>query len=338
MKQFDVFISYSSADENQASAIKDYLSAQGVQCWMAPESIEPGDDYSSVIPDAIDSSNILILLVSYNSQRSVWVPKELSYALSHRKKVIPYKIIPCELMKSFSFYLTDVQIIEYNNDIEKTYKKLNNTINYTLKTENNTTKEFPTLISNRKTFTWKNRAPYAVFNSIIDNPEIGDEREFVRIKEINSEKETAYSRQIKIKKGHTYEVFIYYHNNADPNTIAKKAIGIADGSAIRSSFPKLIKADEPNSISATIIAGDTNPLEVSDSINITSDEDCYLKYVPGTAIIHNKGALNGQSPGPDYLFGVGSLIGFNKISGLLPGGEEYAGFITYRFFVDNAKE
>lgn len=37
----------------------------------------------------------------------------------------------------------------------------------------------------------------------------------------------------------------------------------------------------------------------------------------------------------DYLFGDGALIGYNKLSGILPGGDEYAGYITYQVYAEN---
>lgn len=336
--QYDVFISYSSQDEEKALSIRNHLQSKGMDCWMAPESIEPGLDYSEVIPDAIDGSKIILLLVSYNSQKSVWVPKELSYALSNRKRVLPYKISPCDLLKKFSFYLSDVQVIEYQNDIQSLYRKITSII------ANKTTQEYKTINdqpTSRKTFTWEKRAPYAVFNSITNNPEFGDERKFVGIRKITngactpvSVSTAPYVESINIEKASTYEVRIYYHNNSDPKTVGKKAIGIADGAGIRSYFPSILKAEKKDSISATIMAGDTEPTEVSSSVKIIAESDCYLRYIPGTAVFHNKGELNGKSVGPKYLFGVGSLIGFNKLSGLIPGGEEYAGFITYRLFSD----
>ena len=87
-------------------------------------------------------------------------------------------------------------------------------------------------------------------------------------------------------------------------------------------------------MTGTIFASDTNPLAVWDGAYMTATRDLYLRYVPGTAIIHNGGALNGQSIGPDYLFGDGALLGYNKFSGILPGCNQYAGYITYQIFAD----
>ena len=184
----------------------------------------------------------------------------------------------------------------------------------------------------RKTFTWEDPAPYATFNSITNNPQIGDERDFVRVREINDH--GTYGDQVTLEAGHTYEVYIYYHNNADGHEVGQTAIGIADGAAVKSSFPATLKKDEKGTVTGNIFASDTDPLEVWDGAYLIASEDMYLRYVPGSAIIHNGGQLNGQNIGPDYLFGDGALLGYNKFSGILPGCNQYAGYITYQIFAD----
>ena len=184
----------------------------------------------------------------------------------------------------------------------------------------------------RKLFTWDDPAPYATFNSITNNPQIGDERDFVRIREINDH--NTYGDEVTLEAGHTYEVYIYYHNNADGHEVGKTAIGIADGAAVKSSFPATVKKGEKATVTGKVFANDTDPLEVWDGAYMMPSEDLYLRYVPGTAIIHNGGELNGQSIGPDYLFGDGALLGYNQFSGILPGCNQYAGYITYNIFAD----
>ncbi len=184
----------------------------------------------------------------------------------------------------------------------------------------------------RTTFTWDNPAPYATFNSIIDNPQLGDERNFVRIREVRDGSE--FGDEVQLEMGKTYEVYIYYHNNADGHEVGQTAIGIADGAAVKSSFPATVKKGERATVTGTIFASDTDPLEVWDGAYMTATRDLYLRYVPGTATIHNGGALDGQSIGPDYLFGDGALLGYNKFSGILPGCNQYAGYITYQIFAD----
>lgn len=185
---------------------------------------------------------------------------------------------------------------------------------------------------NRKTFTWENPAPYATFNSITNNPQLGDERNFVRIREVADGNK--FGDEVTLEMGKTYEVYIYYHNNADAHDVGKTAIGIADGASVKSSFPATVKKGEKATVTATIFAADTDPLAVWDGAYMMPSRDLYLRYVPGTATIHNGGALDGQSIGPDYLFGDGALLGYNKFSGILPGCNEYAGYITYQIFAD----
>ena len=187
----------------------------------------------------------------------------------------------------------------------------------------------------RKMFSWDDPAPYATFNSIIDNPQIGDERNFVRIREVADGNK--FGDEVTLEVGKTYEVYIYYHNNADAHDVGKTAIGIADGAAVQSSFPATVMKGEKATVTGKIFASDTDPLAVWDGAYMTATEDMYLRYVPGTAIIHNGGQLNGQSIGPDYLFGDGALLGYNQFSGILPGCNEYAGYITYQIFADAPK-
>ena len=181
----------------------------------------------------------------------------------------------------------------------------------------------------RKTFTWADPAPYATFNSITDNPSLGDERNFVRVREVKEGER--FKDEVTIEAGKIYEVYIYYHNNADAHDVGKTAIGIADGASVKSSFPATINAGEKATVTATLLASDTDPLAVWDGAYLIASENVKLEYVPGTAIIHNGGELNGSNIGPDYLFGEGALLGYDEFSGLLPGCNEYAGYITYQF-------
>ena len=185
---------------------------------------------------------------------------------------------------------------------------------------------------NRTTFTWDDPAPYATFNSITDNPQLGDERNFVRIREVQDG--NTFGDEVQLEVGKTYEVYIYYHNNADAHDVGQTAIGIADGAAVKSSFPATVKKGERATVTGTVFASDTDPLEVWDGAYMTATQDLYLRYVPGTATIHNGGALNDQSIGPEHLFGEGALLGYNQFSGILPGCNQYAGYITYQIFAD----
>ena len=58
----------------------------------------------------------------------------------------------------------------------------------------------------RKTFTMKEPAGYPTFNSITDNPGVGDERNFVRVREVGTN--TTFENSTKVTAGKEYEVYI----------------------------------------------------------------------------------------------------------------------------------
>lgn len=119
-----IFISYSSHDCNTAQTIRKVLENNGVECWMAPQSIPIGSDYAYEIPDAIEKCSAFLLLLSGNAQRSNWVPKELDLAITYNKSIIPFQIDDKTLTKPFNFRLTNVQRIEAFHDLENAYDQL----------------------------------------------------------------------------------------------------------------------------------------------------------------------------------------------------------------------
>jgi len=119
-----VFISYSSKDTGVANAVRMMLQQNDIDCWMAPESIAMGDDYSNAIPKAIEVCDLFLLILSANSQGSKWVPKELDSAISHNKPIIPFQIDNEALTTSFNFMLSNIQRIEAFHNLDTSYSKL----------------------------------------------------------------------------------------------------------------------------------------------------------------------------------------------------------------------
>lgn len=119
-----VFISYSSKDTEAANAVRMVLQQNGIDCWMAPESIPMGGDYSNAIPNAVEECDLFLLILSKNSQESNWVPKELDLAITYNKQIIPFQIEKGNLTKPFNFRLTNVQRIEAFHNLETAYSQL----------------------------------------------------------------------------------------------------------------------------------------------------------------------------------------------------------------------
>ena len=118
-----IFISYSSKDFETANVIRNYLN-DICFVWMAPFSIPAGSNYAEEIPKAIEASSTFVLLLSLNSIKSKWVERELDNAIRFNLKIIPVVVENCELTPSFSFYLSNCQMIDATSDFAKSMNEL----------------------------------------------------------------------------------------------------------------------------------------------------------------------------------------------------------------------
>ncbi len=183
----------------------------------------------------------------------------------------------------------------------------------------------------RTTFTMEKPATYPTFNSITNNPTIGDERDFVRVGEINA-KVTDLKNEIEVVPGRQYLVYVYFHNNASStyNDKAHNNSGVALRTRMSSSFSTVLTPQDKGTITATITADNSNPLSVWDEAYMTTKTNkVLLHYVDGSAKIYNDWKAN-ESVMPSSLFTeTGTLVGLNALNGVIPGCEEYHGIVTY---------
>ena len=72
--------------------IRDLLTNNGYNVWIAPNSIPKGIDYIDEIYSAIDNSKIIVFILCEESLDSKWCQNELIYAIKQNKKVLPIQI------------------------------------------------------------------------------------------------------------------------------------------------------------------------------------------------------------------------------------------------------
>lgn len=197
-------------------------------------------------------------------------------------------------------------------------------------------KKIETWGPDRIVYSWDVRADHPTFNSIYNDPVMGDERNFVRIRKANSDEK--FTDNVMAEPGEEYEVQIFFHNNADP--LLNDDTGKNFAQKIRLSVDNIaesISKGQSAQITGRISAENTTPAEVWDTAYIQTKRPVSLRYVRGSARIHNGGKLNGNLIDDEALFGKygGTFIGYNQW-GLLPGGEKYSGNITFRIKIDKA--
>lgn len=186
----------------------------------------------------------------------------------------------------------------------------------------------------RPTFTMEHPASYVTFNSITNNAQHGDERNFVQIKDASASDST-YAEDVNLQPGKDYEVFVFYHNNAasNLNDAAHNYQGVAKDAFMRVQMPATVNAGEKARITGFVGASNANPAQVWDEAYGSASGNYALRYVPGSATIHSNGAVNGKTL-PDNLYTTGTPLGYDALDGTLPGCNQYAGYVTFKIHVD----
>ncbi len=105
------FISYCSRQQKDADSLRLLLHQHHIDTWMAPYDIPEGSAYADVINSAIANAACVVLLLTTDTQSSVYVDKEVERALHYRKTIAPIQLDHVVLNDSFAFYLCNQQIV-----------------------------------------------------------------------------------------------------------------------------------------------------------------------------------------------------------------------------------
>ena len=175
----------------------------------------------------------------------------------------------------------------------------------------------------RDTFTIEEPPDYITFNSFTNNPNHGDERNFVSAKEIN-EGSDAWRDVIDVTIGDTYSVNIYVHNNAAGNMNL-----VAENTRIHVVVPSWSGTEIQ--IDGTISSNNASPQKVWDQIVFRSPNQPFrLEFVPGSARYYNNESPSNHFTLPDEIVQQnGALIGYKAMDGKVPGCFQYTGIANF---------
>lgn len=173
-----------------------------------------------------------------------------------------------------------------------------------------------------------------VFNSISDSV-IGDEKNFVGARAcfqrpdgtwIGATKDTIWENDIEVEDGQTYILRIYVHNN-NPNGTNAISYDTKVAFSIPSDSAKQIQ------VNGFITSSNATPSEYWDYVNFNSDTAFHLDYIYGSALLENNGiGKGGLTLNDDVVRAVsgGTLIGYDKLDGCVPGCYQYDGYVTIK--------
>lgn len=123
--EYDVFISYSRKDTAIVDQFVRSLTGAGYRVWIDREGIYSGDQFATNIVEAIENSKILLFFSSVNSNASEWTVREIYYALSEHKTIIPIKIDTAKYDKRIALNLILIDFIQYQkNDFSSAAERL----------------------------------------------------------------------------------------------------------------------------------------------------------------------------------------------------------------------
>lgn len=173
----------------------------------------------------------------------------------------------------------------------------------------------------RTTFTIDKPADYVTFNSITNNPNIGDERNFVGIREYGTN--NLWSDNMNVQPGKSYTVRMYVHNNAadNLNLVARDVTAMFN---LPTNTAKSIQ------VNGFLSSSNASPKEVYDHATFTSDQDFNLAYKAGTLKFENNFFGATGTPISESVFtSSGAKLGYDKLDGNIPGCFKYAGYLSF---------
>lgn len=119
-----LFVSYKRADFDLVQrCIREIETETGAECWYDLAKIETSEQFASVICRAIDNADIFLFM---HTARHIgidfendWTIRELSYALSKKKKIVLVKMDDTPLDNIFLMYFGGANNIQYTDALQK---------------------------------------------------------------------------------------------------------------------------------------------------------------------------------------------------------------------------
>jgi TIR domain len=104
----DVFVSHAHKDQRIADAICEKLESIGVSCWLTARDISPGEDWTQVTRNAIESSRLMVLVLSENANAVPHIEREIAHAFYTQRAILPVRLTRTPPPREFILYLGDV--------------------------------------------------------------------------------------------------------------------------------------------------------------------------------------------------------------------------------------
>jgi len=116
----EVFVSHSSLDRHFATEIAGVLRRHGIPIWFSEINIIGAQQWHDEIGAALRRCDWLVVLLSPNSVESIWVKREVLFALNDRRyaeRIVPVLYQPCDY-DQLSWTLSLLEIVDFTEGFE----------------------------------------------------------------------------------------------------------------------------------------------------------------------------------------------------------------------------
>jgi TIR domain len=120
----NIFLSYSRKDADIMLSVKSDLQREGFNIWVDETDLELGTPaWEAEIQDALERSSCLVVLMSPDSKRSIWVLRELSYAERRGIRIFPV-LVRGEELDAVPFRLSSTMWVDARSDYLRALQRL----------------------------------------------------------------------------------------------------------------------------------------------------------------------------------------------------------------------
>ncbi len=117
----EIFLSHCSQDREFADTLVSVLRRHGLQVWYAPTDVMGARQWHDEIGRALERCDWFAIIISPGAVRSMWVKRELSFALRQARfdeKIIPILYQPCD-PHQLSWTLLSVQMVDFTQSFDE---------------------------------------------------------------------------------------------------------------------------------------------------------------------------------------------------------------------------
>lgn len=127
--KYDVFISYSSKDQKIAEGMCGYLESNGYRCFVAYRDIPRGVVWAGAIADAIDESQMMVVVFSRDFNISNQTDREIELAAENNIPILTYRISNEKFTGAKKYYLKNLNWIDAFPNPESYFGNLLHSVN-----------------------------------------------------------------------------------------------------------------------------------------------------------------------------------------------------------------